>query len=204
MAQHHAAGIPVYSPAARRFHWWVVLLLAIQLPLGYYMMYRAEDMPGVNDKGEPVKGVWNGIADGGLTDTLFSGHKVIGILILLTVLARLLYRLFNGAPKSDPSVPAALTGLSHAMHWGLYLLLIAVPVAGYVAISFGRFLDVFGVRLPAVTPEDQEAAKTVFHNHELGAFILVVLAGLHIAAAVYHKAVRKDRVVERMLPKKMA
>jgi cytochrome b561 len=202
MASSRDYDIPVYAPAARRFHWWVAGLVLLQLPLGFWMMYRAEDMPGVNDKGEAVKGVWNGIADGGLTDTLFSSHKVMGLAILLIVLARLTYRLMSGVPRSDPSVPAALTGISHGVHWVLYALLIAMPIGGYLGISYGNYLDVFGINLPAVTAENKDMSKELFEYHEIGALTLGGLAALHIGGALYHKLVRKDRVVERMLPKR--
>ena len=203
MANRGDYDIPIYSGAARGFHWLIVLLLLMQIPGGFYMMYRAEEMPGVNDKGEPVKGVWNGVADGGLTDTIFSGHKIFGLLILSIVVLRLLYRLTHGAPRSDPSVPPALTGISHLVHWGLYLLMFATPILGYAAISYGRYLDVFGIGLPAVTGEDKKFADVVFEWHEIAATLLLSLAVLHVAGAIYHKMIRKDRVVERMLPKRI-
>ena len=202
MAHHSGYDIPIYSRPARRFHWWVALLVLIQIPLGLYMMYRAEEMPGVNDKGEPVKGVWNGIADNGLTDSLFSGHKVLGIVIFTLVLMRLIYRLTQGAPASDPSVPGPLKGLSHLTHWLLYLLLIAVPIGGYIGVSYFGALDVFGIHLPAVTVKDEKIAEWYFGMHGLAAKLIFALVLLHVAAALFHKVVRKDRVVERMLPKK--
>ncbi len=202
MADRGDYGIPIYSSAARKFHWLIVLLLLLQIPGGFYMMYRAKEMPGLNDKGEAVKGVWNGVADGGLTDTIFSGHKLFGLLILSIVVMRLLYRLTHGAPRSDPSVPAALTGISHLVHWGLYALMFATPILGYLAISYGRYLDVFGIVLPAVTGEDKKFADVVFGWHEIAATLLLSVAVLHVAAAFYHKMIRKDRVVERMLPKR--
>ncbi|MEQ1670280.1 MAG: cytochrome b [Hyphomicrobium sp.] len=194
--------IPVYAPAARRYHWWAAALVLLQLPLGFYMMYRAEEMPGVNDKGEAVKGVWNGIADGGLTDTLFSSHKILGLVIFALIVARLAYRLMNGAPRSDPTVPAALTGIGHAVHWSLYLLLLAVPVGGYLGISYGNYLDVFGINLPALTAENKDMSKAMLEYHGIGAALLGLLAAMHIGGALFHKVIRKDRVVERMLPKK--
>lgn len=202
MAHNEGYDIPIYSRAARNFHWLVALLIFIQLPLGFYMMYRAKEMPGVNDKGEPVNGVWNGVQDGGFTDTLFSGHKIAGILILLLVVLRLLYRLTKGAPPSDPSVPPALTGISHLVHWSIYLLLLAVPIIGYLGISYGGYLDVFGLHLPAVTPKDEKFSEEVFEWHEIAATILAALIAVHFGAALFHKIVRKDRVVERMLPKR--
>lgn len=204
MAQDPAYDIPVYTKPARRFHWWVALLVLLQIPLGLYMKWRGDEMPGVNDKGEPVKGTFNGIADNGLTDQLFSGHKLIGLTILALVLARLIYRLSNGAPRSDPSVPAPLTGLSHLVHWSLYLLLIAVPIGGYIATSYYGATDVFGLHLPAVTPKDEKFAERLFDLHGLGGELILILIGIHVAAAIFHKFVRKDRVVERMLPTRRA
>ncbi len=197
MAEDRVYDIPVYAPAARKFHWWVALLILLQFPIAFYMIYRSEEMMGVNDKGEPVKGVWDGI-----TNTLFSSHKTIGLLIFVIVLLRLGYRLANGVPRSDPSVPAALTGVSHLAHWSIYALLILIPIGGYIGISYGRYLDVFGVTLPAITDKDDKMAEVVFGYHGLAATILLTLVSVHIGAAIYHKFVRKDRVVERMLPKK--
>ncbi len=202
MAQDPTHALPTYTRAARGFHWWIALFILIQIPLGLYMVYRGDEMEGVNDKGEAVKGVWNGIADNGLTETLFNSHKLIGISILLLVLLRLAYRLTRGVPPSDPSVPAALTGVSHLLHWSIYLLLIAIPVGGYIGSSYYGALDVFGIPFPPVTAKDEKFSEVVFGYHGLAAEILLALAVLHIGAAGYHKFVRKDRVVERMLPKK--
>lgn len=197
MANPSDYDIPVYTPAARRFHWWVAALILIQIPIGFYMTYRGNDMMGVNDKGEPVKGVWDAT-----TNFLYSSHKTIGLIILLLVILRLGYRLTQGAPRPDPTVPAALIGVSHVVHWALYALLIAVPVGGYLGISYGNYLEVFGVHLPALTPENKDMSKEVFELHELGAITLLGLVAAHFGGAMYHKLIRKDRVVERMLPKK--
>ncbi len=197
MAQNHHDDIDHYSPAARGFHWIVALLILIQFPIGLAMVYRGYEMEAVNDKGEIVKGVWDGV-----TNTLYSSHKSLGILILLLVVLRLAYRLTHGAPPPDPTVPKALVGISHLTHWSIYLLLLAVPLIGYFGISYGNYLDVFGIPLPAVTAEDKKFSEQVLEFHELAAQVLALLVVLHIAGAIYHRAVRKDRVVERMLPKK--
>jgi cytochrome b561 len=197
MVQNTASVIPMYSRAARRFHWWVAFLVLLQAPIGFYMVYRRKEMPSVNEAGETVAGVWDSV-----TSLLYSSHKTIGLLIFLSVLLRLGYRLSRGAPPSDPSVPPVLTALSHLVHWGLYLMLVLVPIGGYIAISYGRHLQVFGLPLPPVTIEDKKFSEGLFEFHEFGATILLALVGLHIAAAAYHRFVRKDRVVERMLPQR--
>lgn len=193
-------GIPVYSALARFFHWLIVALLIVQVPIGFYMTYRAFEMPaGVDAAGAPKFGVFDG-----LTNTLYDSHKLIGVIILLAVVARLAYRLIKGAPPSDASLASWQKGLSHATHWSLYLLLLAVPIGGYLGISYYGATSPFGIPLPAVTAKDEKFSEVIFGYHEAGAILLLALVALHLVAAIYHRFVRKDRVVERMLPKKVA
>ncbi|MET1047066.1 MAG: cytochrome b [Hyphomicrobium sp.] len=198
MVQDPKYDLPTYTPTARGLHWLVALLIFIQLPLGFYMSYRGNDMPSVNEKGEPVKGVFDA-----LTGFLYSSHKLIGVTVLALVALRLLYRLTRGAPRPDPTVPPALIGVSHLVHWGLYVLLLAVPILGYTAISYGDYLDVFNFRLPAITGKNEELSKQIFEWHETGAILIIAFVALHICAAIYHRFLRKDRVVERMIPKRI-
>jgi cytochrome b561 len=81
-------------------------------------------------------------------------------------------------------------------------LLIIVPIGGYFGVSYYGAADAFWVPLLALTEKDQKFSETVFAWHGIGAKILFALVALHIAAAIYHRFVRKDRVVERMLPKR--
>ena len=101
--------LEIYSPPARRFHWWTVALILIQVPLGLYMAYRGN-----------VLGIFDD-----LTNNLYSSHKLIGIIIFLVVLARLAYRLMHGAPADEPTLERWHKAASHFNHWGLYLLLLA-------------------------------------------------------------------------------
>jgi cytochrome b561 len=172
-----------YSVAARRFHWWTVAFLAVQIPIGLAMVYRGK---GLN--------VWDA-----LTNWLYSTHKLLGLIILCVVVARLSYRLTKGAPADEPTLEPWQKGVSHATHWLLYLLLIVVPIGGYIGISLFPALDVHGFTLPAVASPDQQAAERVLFWHMVGAFTIVALAGMHVAAALFHYLIRKDGVLQRML-----
>lgn len=189
--------ITAYSGTARFFHWLVVVLVLIQFVLGFWMVYRAYEMPYVNDKGEAAKGLFDA-----LTGQLYDSHKLVGVTILLVVLARLFYRLVRGAPPPDSSLETWQRSTSHAVHWLIYLLLIAVPLCGYIATSYYGALAPFDIQLPVVTPKDEKFSEVVYQWHVIGAFALFGLIALHLAAVVFHKFVRKDRVVERMLPKR--
>jgi cytochrome b561 len=173
-----------YSTAARRFHWWTVAFVAVQIPVGLYMAYRGNTL-----------NLWDG-----LTNTLYSSHKLSGIIIFCLVLARLLYRLSHGAPPPEPTIEPWQLAAANFNHWGMYLLLLIIPILGYIGISLFPALDIFGLfSLPGIVAPDQEAAKRVFYFHWLGALILVLMIGIHVSAAMFHYFIRKDGVLRRML-----
>ena len=176
--------LEIYSPPARRFHWWTVALILIQVPLGLYMAYRGN-----------VLGIFDD-----LTNNLYSSHKLIGIIIFLVVLARLAYRLMHGAPADEPTLERWHKAASHFNHWGLYLLLLATPIAGYIGISQYPALNIFGIPLPGIVGADQDAASRTFMIHFWLALVLVAFIAVHVAAALYHYVIRKDNVLTRMLP----
>jgi cytochrome b561 len=178
-------GVEIYSPTARRFHWWTVALVFVMIPLGVYMSYRGNTL-----------NVWDGT-----TNALYSLHKTIGFVILWLMLARLAYRLRHGAPPDEPSLAWWQKAASHATHWALYALLIITPLLGWLGVSRYGALDLFGiVSLPAIAAKDQDAATFVFLAHFYAATAIVLLVGAHIGAALFHYVIRKDGVLSRMLP----
>jgi len=177
------AGRPLsYSQTARRFHWWTALLVAVQAPVGFAMVYRG-----------PTLKIWDA-----LTNTLYNSHKLVGITIFCLVLARLGYRLGKGAPADEPNLARWQQLAAHATHWGLYLLLLLVPMLGYLGISLYPALDVFGVPLPAVSAPNQAAAARVFLLHWVGAVLILLLVAAHVGAALMHYFILKDGVLQRM------
>jgi cytochrome b561 len=188
MDQTKAGRAPVetYKRTARVLHWATVALVAIQLPIGLYMTYRGNTL-----------NVWDAVTGG-----LYNGHKVAGVIILLVVVWRLAYRLTQGAPADEPTIEPWQRLASHLNHWGLYVLLICAPIAGYIGISLFPALDIFGLfSLPGIVAPDKEAAKTAFAVHKLLVMLLVLLIVVHVAAALFHYFVRKDNVLGRMIPK---
>jgi cytochrome b561 len=175
-----------YSTAARHFHWWTVALIAIQVPVGLYMAYRGNSL-----------NIWDG-----LTNALYSSHKTLGLVILALVVSRLLYRLVHGAPADEPTIDWWQKAASHATHWSLYLLLIVVPLVGWLGISLYGARDVFGIgTIPPLAGQNSEAAGPVLALHKYLALLTVALIAMHIGAAVVlHYVIRGDGVLARMLP----
>ncbi len=180
-----AEGPQTYSATAHQFHWWTFVLVAVQFVLGIVMLVRAS---------------WLGIWDF-TTNTAYSAHKLLGVIVFLVVVARLLYRARRGAPADEPSLEPWQKRVSHLTHWAIYALLIIVPLIGWFGVQLYPALDVFGLfSLPAVVPPDNAASVWVLRLHAIAAFVLAFLLIMHTTAALYHHFIRGDGVLARMLP----
>jgi len=175
----------IYSRPARLLHWLTAAIILVMVPLGLGMSYRGNTLD-----------LWDG-----LTDALYSAHKVLGFAVLWLSAGRLVYRLLHGAPADEPTLTWWQKGVSHLLHWLLYGLLLVVPLLGWIGISLFPSLTVFNLfDLPALVAPDQEAAKRVLALHGWLAITLSVLVCGHVGAALFHHLVRRDGVLRRMLP----
>jgi cytochrome b561 len=174
-----------YSLTARRFHWWIAGAVILMLVLGEAMTYRGNTL-----------NVWDAT-----TNNLYSAHKLIGFVVLLVMLARLFYRLRNGAPPDEPTLEWWQKAGSHVTHWALYALLIAMPLGGWIGVQLYPSREIFGLfSLPAFLSPNQPLAETVLKLHGIGAKLIVLLLFAHIGAAIFHHFIRKDGVLRRMWP----
>jgi cytochrome b561/polyisoprenoid-binding protein YceI len=142
---------------------------------------------------------------------LYNLHKSFGITILLLTLIRLGWRLTH----KPPSLPDAMTNwerrAAHAAHWLFYLLLLGVPLLGWIMVSAAprsvpTFL--FGlVEWPHISfladmdlDQKKELRETFEDLHATAAYTMAGLIVLHIGAALRHRLLLKDTVLQRMLP----
>jgi len=133
-----------------------------------------------------------------------SVHASFGILILLLALARLLWRLGNPPPAMPRSTPRWQVRVSHAAHWVLYALLIAIPVTGLLSlVPYGaERLDVehvtfFNLVPVAFMPNLGHWADDL---HSLFFRVAKFLVIVHVIAALKHQFWDKDRLLARMSP----
>jgi cytochrome b561 len=128
-------------------------------------------------------------------------HMSFGVLLTAVIVARLLWRFIPGHQVS--SLEAGWMRLaSRAMHYVLYLLLIAEASLGFAfRWGAGRPMAFFGTGIP---PLIGEMARPLRHQlrevHEWIGWTIIAVALLHALAALYHHYVLKDRVLVRMLP----
>ncbi len=171
-----------YSTAARMMHWIVALLVLLMIPAGFVMVQK-----GIGRL---------------LQDTLFLFHKNAGLLLFLIVVARLLYRQVNPPPALPADLPEWQCRAALLSHRGLYLLLLMMPIAGYVRVRAGRFpieaLDAMGIG--TMLPRSDSLAGLAHWVHYVGAFALSGLLLVHVGAALHHAFIRRDGVFSRMWP----
>jgi len=172
----------IYPLVARRLHWWAAALVAVQLSVGLVMVRYGPATHFAAPTGE-----------------LYDGHKLLGLAILLLVAVRLGYRLIRGAPPPEPSLARWQKALSGLTHWAIYAMLLLVPLLGWLAISYYGAFRPFGLPMPTLAAANSALADRFFAFHRLAAYALIVLVGMHIAAALFHYLVAKDGVMRRML-----
>jgi len=170
-----------YSRTAIFLHWLVALGLIATFSLGLYM----EGLPLSPNK---LK--------------LYSWHKWAGISLLMLVVVRLAWRLSHPAPSLPSSLSRKELLMAHAGHWLLYVLMLMLPISGWLMSSAQGFPVVwFGVLpLPDLVAKDAALGSTLQTVHVVLAYTLAVVVVGHIAAALHHQFVKRNGVLARMLP----
>ena len=129
-------------------------------------------------------------------------HKSIGLTLLGLLLLRLAWRLSNPTPAMPAGLPVWQHWAAKFSHGLLYLLLLWMPITGWLAHSAsGLPLKWFGLyRVPGLIEKDSGAKHLAEDLHGIGAWVLAVLFALHVAAALKHHFIDRDNVLRRMLP----
>jgi cytochrome b561 len=153
----------------------------------------------------PVAIAMTRVSKGPTQDILYNFHKSLGVLILTLMTLRLINRLAVGAPIADPGIEPWQKAVSSTVHTSLYVLLFAMPVVGYIANSaFGASTPFFGLfNLPPIIDKDEALATQLFTIHRWVGWLVIILVLTHVGAALYHYFIRRDNVLQRMLPRAM-
>ena len=132
----------------------------------------------------------------------YSWHKWAGVSVFVLVWLRLFWRLTHRPPAFAASLSATQQALAHLGHLALYLLMIAIPVSGWLMSSAkGVQTFWFGVLpLPDLLGRDKALGAQLADLHSALNIGLLVLIGGHAAAALFHHLVHKDDTLRRMLP----
>jgi superoxide oxidase len=127
-------------------------------------------------------------------------HFSWGMAAFASAVARLAMRPLSAMPPAESTWRWAW--VAKAAHAILYLLLIAVPLSGWYALSrMGLSVSIFGWHVPALATHTMDNAPgAVGTMHQLGGHFLLLLAASHAGTALWHQFVRKDKILQRMNP----
>ena len=133
---------------------------------------------------------------------LYSWHKWAGVSLFLLVLFRLGWRLGHPPPPLPMSMPAILRVIAHLTHALLYVLMIAIPLSGWLMSSAKGFQTVwFGLLpLPDLVAKNAELGDQLQWLHMTLNYALAALVLAHIGAALKHRFIDRDDILSRMLP----
>jgi len=178
--------MPRYALVQRLLHWLIAILVLLALGFGGTIGYFG--FSGLRDT--------FGAAG---TDFIYTTHKTLGVLVLGFMVLRLLTRFTFGKPAYATPLQAPQRIASQIVHTLFYVLLIAMPVLGWLATASGGFpVHLFNIELPGLIGRNDDLSKTLFLWHQYVGYALVSLIVLHIAGALYHWRIRRDEVMQRM------
>ncbi len=168
-------GIP-----AKAFHWGVAVLVFSLLPLGWYM----HELPLGLERYRYVE-----------------LHKSLGLVALLLMIGRSLWRAFNPPPPLPENLPRWEITAAKLTHWALYGLLFLQLLFGMILVwAANSPLTLFGLMaLPSPIAPDKPLRHLMEEAHEITALVIVILLILHVGAALRHHFILRNNILRRML-----
>ncbi|WP_440223710.1 cytochrome b [Dokdonella sp. MW10] len=169
-----------WGGVAKTFHWVMALGIIGVGILGLYMTGMDRGMAKVNT---------------------FALHKSIGLTLLALALLRLAWRFVDRKPR-DEAMPRWQRIAAHATHGLLYLLMLAIPLSGWLFNSArGYALQWFKqFNLPALVEKNESLGDLAITLHVAFFWILAALLVAHVGGALLHHVFERDNTLLRMLP----
>ncbi len=164
---------------SRVLHWAMALLILAQLGFGLRIgaMEPSMDL------------IW-----------MYGMHKSFGFVALVLVILRLIWHRISPPPHPLGDPDALPQRLARAVHAGIYLALVIIPLAGWVGSSAtGIDTVIFNtLTLPRIAPVSEAWDSVAFALHWAAAWALILLLTLHIAGAVL-RSFKGERTLARMI-----
>lgn len=170
-----------YSTVAIVMHWAIASLIFLNVALGFYMAAQPKTLP--------------------THDQVLFYHASIGSLIFLLAVFRLGWRLTHRPPALPRTIPNWQQAIAHILHWTLYVLMLIVPLSGYIhRLAGAHNVSFFGIgNLPVIIGKDEPLRVFTHTAHETLVWVLCILVVGHLGAALKHRFIDRDGVLQRML-----
>lgn len=168
-----------YRPAIKVLHWLIVATVALDFLVAWVM-------PGIRRTAVP--------------SSLVDLHMSIGLLLIPFVLVLIGLRFFSPAPPFPVGMPRWQAFAARLMHYALYILLILLPLAGWIFADIrGLPVTVFGWYTLPVIATQGSLFSLLGGLHSLFASLIGFLILGHGLAALWHYFIDRDGVMEEML-----
>ncbi len=172
-----------YGLLSMGIHWLMLLL--------FIAVYASVNLHELFPKGSDTRGA------------LMTWHFMLGLLTFVFVWLRLAARFSGPTPLIQPALPHMQEVSSKALHLALYVLMIGMPITGWLMLSAaGKPIPFFGLELPALIGKNKELAHQIKEFHEFVGTTGYFLIGLHVVAGLYHHYVKHDNTLTRILPER--
>lgn len=181
-----------YGPVAMTFHWIVAALIVCAV----------------------VAGLLAANADDAHVRALVDLHKSFGLTAMALILMRVAWRMTHRPPAFPAQYARLERNFAHAAHLALYVVIVALPLTGYVHDSAWKLaathpIVLFGLfevpRIGAIQnldPQTKEWIHSTFSAaHTYLGYALYGLLALHLLGVIKHHLVDREPEMARMLPR---
>jgi cytochrome b561 len=132
----------------------------------------------------------------------YAGHSALGFDFVVITVLRLLWRWLNPVPADPADAKPWERWAAHAVHWGLYVLMLIVSLTGWVTANTFRTpitRDVINIPFPTIVTSVDRGTRSLFEeSHMVLAYVLAGVVLLHMLAALRHHWFRRNDVLSRM------
>jgi len=168
-----------YTRVAVVLHWVIAIVVLLQVPLGWWMQEIPKQPPGPRAE-------------------MFNLHKSIGLTVLALMIVRLAWRIGHKPPVLPP-MPRWQAVAAKCTHSALYVLVVAMPLTGYLGSVYSGFpVKFFGMTLPAWGVKNPQLKEWMGVAHLYLSWALLAAFALHILGVIKHAVIDRDGIITRM------
>jgi cytochrome b561 len=170
-----------YGSVAIILHWVMALLIIGLLALGLIMVRLPISLQKLR---------------------FFGWHKEYGLLVLLLIVVRIIWRISNVVPLLPPSLANWQKQTAHLVHFAFYFFMLAMPITGWIITSSaGLPASFFGIAvLPDLVLPNENTRQLFTEIHKWLGYSLIAVICMHVGAALQHHFIYKDDILRRILP----
>ena len=168
-----------YNICIRFLHLIIAIGVILQLSIGFFF--------------DDVFSQWHG-------SFFMTMHKSIGLSLAILIITLIIVRLVSCKRPYPSNISTINRVLATIVHWGLYLSVFSMSSTGFIAsqLFHSPWQFFYWFNVPLLLPQNISLGSKIFSWHPWIAYILLALVLIHILAALYHRFIIKDKIMQKM------